>query len=385
MKIINLVTNIDLMNRAALVMSGGGARGAYQAGVIKALEEILRPIGKFPFDIICGASAGSINAGGLANYADNFKHAAEFLERLWGGLTADKVIRSDLGSLSRVGARWIRDLSFGGAIGGGHARSLLETDPLRDLLTLNYDPEKTRINIENKHFYAAVISATNIYTNNSVAFVQGHPNLQLWSRHKRVSELTNIQVDHLMASSAIPIFFPSVQIEGRHFTDGCIGNIAPLSPAVHLGANRIIAIGVRNIEMDSEQYQGPRETPSMAHLIGILMNTVFMDAIESDIARMRRINEIMSLGQTLEGNTAHWQPIEVLQISPSERISEIARDYIRNLPRIVRYLMKGLGDQGSINDVASYLLFDSNFCSRLIELGYNDALKMRKGVEIMFS
>lgn len=366
-------------------MSGGGARGAYQAGVIKALEEILRPLGKFPFDIICGVSAGSINASGLANRAEDFKAAATHLESLWGGLTADRVIKSDIGSLGKIGATWIRDLSFGGAIGGGRARSLLDTDPLRELLSQNYDPQKTQKNIDNKHFYAFVVSATNVYTNNSVAFVQGHPNVRLWSRHKRVSELTNIQVEHLMASSAIPIFFPSVQIEGRHFTDGCIGNIAPLSPAVHLGAKKIIAIGVRNVDMESEQYQGPRETPSMANLIGILMNTVFMDAIESDIARMRRINEIMSVGQTLEGSSAHWSPIDILQISPSEKISDIARDYIRHLPRIVRYLMKGLGDQSSINDVASYLLFDSNFCSRLIELGYNDALKMRKGVEMMFT
>lgn len=373
------------MSRTALVLSGGGARGAYQAGVIKALEEILRSKEGFPFDIVCGVSAGSINASALASSAQDFTKAAGELERLWGNLTADQVIKTDIRSLSKIGANWIRDLSFGGAVGAGHAQALLDTEPLRELLSKNFDSEQVDKNIKARHLYALAISATNIYTNNSVTFVQGHENLSLWGRHKRVSERTQIRVDHLMASSAIPVFFPSIEVEGRHFTDGCIGNIAPLSPAIHLGAGRILAVGVRNVEMESETIQGPRGVPSIANVIGLLMNTVFMDSIEVDIARLKRINEITSLGQTLEGGHHYWRPVEVLLISPSEKIHLLAREYTKNLPRAVRYLLRGLGDQNSTDEIASYLLFDTSFCSRLIEMGYNDTLRERIKIEKMFT
>lgn len=372
------------MVKAGLVLSGGGARGAYQAGVIKALHDILKPMEKFPFDVLCGVSAGSINASGLATYSDDFSIAEQKIEKIWSELTADQVIRTDIRSLGKIGATWLRDLSLGGALGGGQAKALLETDPLRELLSENFDTEKTQQNIESGHIHALAISATNIYTNNSVCFVQGHSTASMWSRHKRVSEATQIKVDHIMASSAIPIFFPSIEVEGRHFTDGCIGNIAPLSPAVHLGAQKIIAVGVRNIAMESEQNQGPRSQPSIAHLIGLMMNTIFMDSIEIDIQRMKRINEMMLLSSKEYQEEMHWKPIEILQISPSENIAAIASQHTKDIPRVVRYLMKGLGDQGSTEDIASYLLFDSSFCSRLIELGYTDAIREKENIQRLF-
>lgn len=373
------------MEKTAIVMSGGGARGAYQAGVIKALEEVLRPLGRFPFDVVSGVSAGSINAGGLASFSDDFSTAAQRLERLWAGLKAELVIRTDLRSLSKIGAVWLKDLSLGGALGGGQARSLLDTQPLRELLSRNYFPERTQKNLDEKKFFALAISASNVYTGNSVCFVQGQESAQLWSRHKRVSEKANISVEHLMASSAIPIFFPTVELDGRHFTDGCIGNIAPLSPAVHLGAKKIIAIGVRNIDMQSETNLGPRGLPTIAHISGLLLNAVFMDAIEVDIQRMQRINEVLAVAPVGYQNKQHWKPIEILQISPSESIGAVAQHYSKNIPRVVRYLMRGLGDPSSIEEIASYLLFDTSFCSRLIEMGYNDGLRERTKIEELFT
>lgn len=365
------------MGRTGIVLSGGGARGAYQAGVLKALSEILRGQSGFPFEVIVGVSAGSINATGLACFSENFSDAASRLEHIWGHLTSDQVIRTDVKSLSKIGATWIKDLSLGGAFGGGHARGLLDTSPLRELLLKSYFPERTKKNLEAGNFHALAISSTNVYTNNSVSFVQGQENATLWSRHKRISEKTNIRVDHIMASSAIPIFFPTIDIDGRHFTDGCIGNIAPLSPAVHLGADRILAVGVRSFGMESETNLGPRTQPTMAHMSGLLLNAVFMDAIEMDIQRMLRINEVLELTPKHD----HWKPIKILQISPSESIGAVAEQYYKNIPRVVRYLMRGLGDQGSVEEIASYLLFDTSFCSRLIEMGYNDALRVRGKVE----
>lgn len=367
------------MSKTGIVLSGGGARGAYQAGVLKALGEILKGESRFPFDIVVGVSAGSINATGLACFADNFQDATSRLEHIWGHLTSDQVIKTDIKSLSKIGATWIKDLSLGGALGGGHARGLLDTSPLRELLLKNYLPERTKKNLAEKRLEALAISATNVYTNNSVTFVQGHESVQMWSRHKRIAEKTNIRVDHIMASSAIPIFFPTIEVDGRHFTDGCIGNVAPLSPAVHLGADRIIAVGVRSYGMESETNLGPRGQPTMAHMSGLLLNAVFMDAIEMDIQRMLRINEVLEV----VGKHEQWQPIEILQISPSESIGAVAEQYYKNIPRVVRYLMKGLGDQGSIEEIASYLLFDTSFCSRLIEMGYNDAFRVRGKIETL--
>ncbi|MCB0394885.1 MAG: patatin-like phospholipase family protein, partial [Bdellovibrionales bacterium] len=246
----------------------------------------------------------------------------------------------------------------------------------------NIPLHRARELIENKSLKALAVTATNYYTSNAVTFVQADSSTEMWKRKRRVGELTDITVEHLMASSAIPFFFPSVEIDGRHFGDGCLRNTSPISPAVQMGADKIIAIGVRQETEVSEQKHGPRAVPSIAHISGVLLDAVLLDSIELDMVRLKRINEILDSVKKDEivSEQTKYRPLRAVWISPTEDIGAIASSYYRRLPKIVRYMLKGLGPDAQTTDIVSFLLFDPTFCSRLIELGYHDGIKAREDV-----
>jgi len=359
--------------RTAIVLSGGGARGAYQAGVLSGLvEEGLLRGGAGGFDILVGSSAGAINAGMLAAYANEPEAGIARTVDLWKAIEAQQVFRTDMRSLSGIGLRWVRDLSFGGLLRRTGARSLLDTAPLREFLAETIPFERIDENIAAGHLGALAIPATDLYTADGVVFLDAPPDVPLWERGRWSIERTRIGVDRLMASSAIPVFFPSIEIDGRHFGDGSVRNTAPLSPAINLGAERIIAIGVRQPATETGLVRRSKP-PSIAQVAGALLDAVMLDAIGVDVEHSGRINT--SVVASPSEKSFRW--IDVLWLSPSQDFGSLAREFADRIPPIVRYLMRGLGTDEETGELASYLLFDPEFCGRLVDLGRADVAERR--------
>ena len=367
------VQGVAARRRSALVLSGGGARGAYQAGVLRGLVDLgLIPPGASPFDVIVGSSAGSINAGMLAAYADDLPTGIARLVEVWNAIEAHDVFRTDIRSLGRIGVRWAWDLSFGGALRHVQPKSLLDTAPLRKLLA-RIPLARIEAHVRSGSLYAIAVAATDLYTANGHLFVQGHSEIRPWKRSRWRVEPVQLTIDHLMASSAIPIFFPSVRIGGRYFGDGSIRNTAPLSPAINLGAERIIAIGVQGPGTPEPPRRKRLTPPTIAQIAGVLLDAVMLDAIETDVEHSVRVNRsVVSCRSADAPNAFRW--IDVLWLTPSIDFREIAAELSNYVPPIVRYLMRGLGSDESITELLSYLLFAPAFTTRLIQIGHADAL-----------
>ena len=362
--------------RTALVLSGGGARGAYQAGVLQGLADIdmIGPSGS-PFDIIVGSSAGSINAGMLAAHADTLRAGVDRLLDVWSGITASDVFRTDLRSLGSIGARWAWDLSFGGALRRSQPKSLLDTAPLRRLLG-RIPLSRIEAHVASGALRAVAVAATDLYSSNGYLFVQGHPSIRPWKRSRWRIEKTRLTADHLLASSAIPIFFPSVRIDGRHFGDGCIRNTAPLSPAINLGADRIVVIGVQGPGIEEAENGKRLPPPTIAQIAGVLLDAVMLDAVESDVEHSARVNRsVLSCRTRGTGGVFRW--VDVLWLRPSMNVGAIAAELADHVPPPLRYLMRGLGTDESITQLLRYLLFDPAFTARLIAAGRADVRAAR--------
>lgn len=367
--------------RRGLVLSGGGARGAYQVGVLRGISEMLPDAGELPFPILAGASAGSITNAFLAAHAHEFGGAIERLVDFWSRIAPHDVFRTDANTLIRVAAEWARDLSLGGVIGAGRGRSLLLTDPLRALLTERLDMDAVRRNVEEGRLHAIALTATNYRTNLAVTFFDGAEGISPWGRSTRIGMREHLTVDHVMASCAIPMFFPAVAIGGKYYADGCVRLTTPLSPAVHLGADRILAIGVRCPQAPDRSEAAPsggnEPYPTVAETAGMLLNALFLEALESDVERFERINHTMSLVPAAIANAepSPLRPLPLLVIRPSRDIGVLAAGAIERLPHIVQHLFRGLGATAQTGaDLLSYLAFDSEYTSKLLELGYADAM-----------
>ena len=370
--------------RTALVLSGGGARGAYQVGVLLGLmEQGFLPRDRSAVNVFVGSSAGSINAAALAAYADRFGDGLAQLEAAWRNIEPQQVFRTDIGSLGRIGVRWAWDLSFGGVTGQSQAKSLLDTSPLGRLLARAIPFERIEGNLANGSLEALALIATDLLTANGVIFLQAQPNAPSWTRRRWRIEPTSIGVEHVLASSAIPIFFPPVEIDGRYFSDGSIRNTAPLRPAINLGADRIIAIGVSG-PPPAHVEAGPRKPPSIAQIAGVLLDAVMLDAIEIDVEHSERVNT--SVLRCSTGAEDHpFRRVDILWLRPSALVREMASELAHRIPGVVRYMMRGLGSDESVTELASYLLFDSEFCSRLIDLGRRDVAAERDRIAGFFA
>jgi NTE family protein len=369
-------------DQAALVMSGGGARGAYQSGVLAGLSDVgLLDDGALPFDVLVGSSAGAINAAALAAYANRPREGIAELVRGWSEVEAQQVFRTDLRSLGGIGVAWARDLSLGGLMGHTSPKALLDTEPLRSTLESWIPFSRIPRNLDAGALRALVLTATNLYTATGVAFIDGAGEQPLWHQTRRRIARTHIAAEHVMASSAIPLLFPPVPIDGDWFGDGSIRNTTPLSPAIHLGAKRILAIAVREARPSAPApTSGERPPPSIAEIAGVLLDAVMMDAIEVDVEHSDRVNEsVIRCAQALPGQPFHW--VDVLAIHPSEDIGAIAAELAGRVPRVVRYLMRGLGSDEAITELTSFLLFDPVFCGRLVELGREDVMTNRHRIE----
>ncbi len=373
----------------ALILSGGGARAAYQVGALKALAEILPAGTCAPFPIICGTSAGAINAVTLAAHEGCFSDAVDELEGIWRSLSPDNVYRYGLREVLRGVFRVVGSLGNQG-VGLSRPIALLDNSPLRELIERKVHFERIDRAIGRGDIHAVSITAMGYTSGQSVAFFQGRPELQGWRRHRRIGRPTLLNADHLMASSAIPTLFPTTRIEYEYFGDGALRQLAPISPALHLGADRVFVIGVSgNRAPKPRGAPRTRHSPSIAQIIGHMLTSAFVDTLEGDIERLERINELVRLipEAVREAEGIRLKPVDNLIIWPSEEVDKIAGRKVRYLPRSLRAFLRSTGATASGGGAmaASYLLFAQPFIDEMINLGYRDAMWEADAIAAFFS
>jgi len=368
----------------SILLPGGGALAAYQVGVLRGVARILGRDTAQPFRIICGTSAGAINAATLAVHADSFRRGVARLFSWWSALDVGMIYHADLAHVAMHGMRWFASVLVG--IGGPkRAASMLDNAPLRSLLQRQLDLGQIDGQVRNGMLRALAINATSYSTGHAVTFYQGSPAIAPWRRTRRRGEPSVIRIDHLLASTAIPFVFPGERLGDDFFADGSVRQIAPLSPALHLGARRILVVPVGQFN-GQRPASGPNAAPrypSFAQVAGHALSSIFLDNLGADLERLQRLNYVLNLvpeeRQQLHPEIVH---LDALVLSPSQDLGAMAVPFAGHLPRGVRYLLHGLGStEGTGAALLSYLLFEQPYIRALLDLGYRDALARREEIE----
>ncbi len=355
-----------------LVLPGGGARGAYQAGALKAIAEIV-PKGTNPFPVIMGTSVGAINAVGLASNAHDFTAGVESVVRFWQTLTTDQVYRTDLRTIMSDGAQMVASMTPLGSIGVRRPRSLLDNAPLGELLRKNIDFDAIERAIASGKLQAIGVTASSYDRARAITFFQGIEGLEEWVRVRRDGVAVKLTVDHVLASAALPFIFEAQRIGNEYYGDGSLRLTSPLSPAIHCGADRILVIGIRDAKPHPVK-TGEPVYPTLGTLSGYLLDTVFMDNLDADIERALRVDHTLSLlPRDLQVGT-RLRDIDILMVQPSQDVRDIARDHAHEMPWTIRMLLKRLGVWGRDWRLPSYLLFEPAYCQALVSLGYADTM-----------
>jgi NTE family protein len=364
-------------NDYAIILSGGGARGAYQAGGLRALFEVCQEAGNFlPFRNLVGVSAGAINAAYIATQIQDPDAATANLCSMWRNLSTPDVLRTDYVTVGTTATRLLRGLALGGFSEKLRPTKLglLNVSPLRDLLSKHIEFGNITDHVASGRLNSLCITATDYSTALGVTFFEGAPNLTEWRRVHRVGIRTAIGIDHVMASASIPVFFPPWKVGNRYYGDGCLRNTAPLSPARRIGARKMVVIGVRKWK-DEQLDEQSIVQPSLGRVISVIINAIFMDAIEVDIERVRIINENLQAGQNEK-----FRKLEIEYVQPSQAPSELAETRVEGLPPLLRFLISGLGTARESSEILSYLTFDPVYLNALVDLGYYDLMKQKQNL-----
>ena len=362
-----------------LVLSGGGARAAYQAGALRAVASIVGKRRPHPFPVICGTSAGAINAAGLATHADEFRRGVARLLRWWRRIDVADVYKADFATLSRHGIRFLAAMTGVGRP-PPYAASMLDNAPLARLLAKVVDLDRVAWNVTDGALAAIAVNATSYNTGQAVTFFEGGASQRGWSRMRRRGEPATLTVEHLMASTAIPFIFPAVRVGNDYYMDGSVRQITPLSPALHLGARRILVIAVGQFS-GQRPSQGTVPTyPSFAQIAGHALSSIFLDNLGADLERLAQMNRVVGLLSPLRlsRNGLALAHVDAMVLAPSRDIGPLALEYAERLPAGVRTLLRGFGStRGTGANLVTYLLFDRGFCRALLALGYAHAMARR--------
>lgn len=366
-------------SKVGLVLTGGGARAAYQVGVLRAIAEMLPDGAHNPFPVICGTSAGAINAASLAVSAVHFSEGVRELEAVWSNFHVDQIYRSDLIGVLGNSARCLLSLWSSGS-GKQKSSSLLNNAPLEVLLKHRIPFRGIQRSINSGALHALGITAWGYTSGQSVTFYQGAKDILPWKRAQRVGVPALIGVKHLVASASIPFIFPATKLNREYFGDGSMRQMAPISPALHLGAERVLIVGVHKVADAAPKRMQVTSYPPLAQIAGHVMNSIFVDSLEVDLERLHRINKTIKLipSKTLKENNSSLKPVVSMMISPSEEINEIAQQHAMALPRMMRFLYRMVGAMGpNGSTLLSYVLFEAPFCQALIDLGYSDTIRQK--------
>ena len=385
-----------------LILSGGGARASYQVGVLQALSAIRREhqgadaASRNPFGVICGTSAGALNAASLACHADDFDHAVAGLAEVWSSFQAEQVYRADAIGVVRSGAQWLTMLSVGWALARwrrARPRSLLDNTPLAGLLKRLVPLDRLPQMLQQRHLQALAVTASSYTSGEHVTFYESAARSEPYVRSQRVAVPVHLTIPHLLASAAIPFVFPAQRlVQGAQtgwYGDGSMRQTAPISPAIHLGAQRVLIIGVGRLHEPPARVVRDAGYPTLAQIGGHALSSIFLDGLSVDIERMERVNRTLALLTPEQRLATPLKVVESLVIAPSERIDEIAQRHQRDLPRPVRAMLRGVGSSSAAADasgaaLASYLLFEAPFTRELMALGQADTLARRDEVLAFF-
>ena len=371
-------------NKVGLVLPGGGARGAYQIGVLKGITEILADRTINPFSVISGTSVGAINASVIASKADSFVDAVDLLNHIWGTFQTNRVYKTDNLTMFKSSLHWLVTLVSGGTL-VKNPKSLLNNSPLRTLLMESINLDHIRSNIDEGHLEAFAITAAGYSSRKSITFFQSNKKNINWEKFRRQGVESKIGTDHLMASVALPLIFPAVKIDNEFFGDGAMRHATPLSPAIRLGAEKLLIITTDNNKKDPDTNE--RDDPSIGEIGGYMLDALFSSGLLSDLERLDRINQIIKHSSNGPINTASKQMkhLDYCIISPSKDINLIAEEHFNEIPYSIKLLLRGLGLRNqSRSELLSFLLFESSFTQELIKLGFQDAIEHKQHIKNIF-